>query len=525
MENLKPAGKSLVAGIPIQGDGEIFTARNPQTGEELSPAFTSAQLEMVEDAVDAVEEAFVWMMRSAPSQRADFLCAIAEEIEALKVAIVERAGQETGLPQARLNGELVRTTTQLRLFAKTLEEGSWMDARIDHAIPDRQPVPKPDLRYFKQALGPVVVFGASNFPLAFSVAGGDTASALAAGCPVIVKAHPAHPGTSELVGVCVASAVEKCGLPAGTFSLLFDAGKDLGLALVRHPKIAAVGFTGSRQAGLALIRAAQDRPVPIPVYAEMSSINPVLVFPQKLAADADAFAEGLAGSVSMGVGQFCTNPGLVLLPAGEAADSFAKALTGKLAEVAPAPMLHAGIAGQYEKALSRRAGLAETLLEGEVVDCLATASVSCCALKDFFSKPALAEEIFGPATLLVTYERTSDLMDLAEALEGQLTVTFYATESELAAHRDLVLAFSRKAGRLLFGGYPTGVDVCDSMCHGGPFPATSDGRTTSVGTAAIDRWLRPVCLQDFPEALLPPPVQETNPYKAPRRVDGEIRLP
>lgn len=424
--------------------------------------------------------------------------------------MIERAAIETALPVARLQGERARTTNQLRLFAGLVRDGSWKDARMDSALPDRQPVRRPDLRRTMIPIGPVAVWAASNFPLAFSVAGGDTASAFAAGCPVVVKAHPGHPGTSELAGRAVARAVAAAGLPAGIFSLLQGASPETSLELVRHPKIAAGAFTGSLRAGRALFDAAARRDVPIPFFAEMGSVNPVFVLNEALTERAEAIADGLFQSVTLGVGQFCTCPGLAVAVEGPALEQFARTLRGRFQRGAPGAMLTASIARAYREATERVASIprvtaaadkqAVRSLEGlpaffEVSD------------EIFLKHDELQHEIFGPATVLVRCASGLRMLEIARHLEGSLTATIHGTRRDLEQNRPLLTVLARKAGRLVFGGFPTGVEVCSSMQHGGPYPASSDPRFTSVGTAAIQRFSRPVCFQDCPPEFLPPELQ------------------
>jgi NADP-dependent aldehyde dehydrogenase len=412
------------------------------------------------------------------------------------------------------------------MFAAVAREGSWVDARIDTAIPDRQPVPKPDLRRMLVPIGPVAVFGSSNFPLAFSVAGGDTASALATGNPVIVKAHSGHPGTSELVAEAVIRAVEACGLPDGVFSMLHGAGRVIGTALVRHPLTRAAGFTGSREAGRALFDAAAARPDPIPVFAEMSSVNPVFILPEAMRERGAAIAEGLTGSVTMGVGQFCTKPGLVFGLGGERFEEFQTALAARLGAVPPATMLHAGIAESYRTGLAHATavgGVAVIARSTEAADATRMQGEAVVARTDvatFTTRPELADEVFGPFALLIAGTSMHDLEDVARRLDGQLTATVHGTPADLDAARPLLAILERKAGRLIINGFPTGVEVCSSMHHGGPYPATTDVRFTSVGTAALLRFVRPVCYQNFPAELLPEALRDENPLKIRRTVNG-----
>jgi NADP-dependent aldehyde dehydrogenase len=451
---------------------------------------------------------------------------IAARLEAGSADLVERAGLETALPAARLQSELARTCHQLRLFAGMVEQGWWVDARIDHGDPGRKPAPKPDVRSMLRPLGPVAVFGASNFPLAFSVAGGDTASALAAGCPVVVKAHPAHPGTSELAGLAVQEAIRGAGLPQGVFSLLFDAGHDVGIALVRHAAIRAVGFTGSRRGGRAIAEAAAGRAEPIPVYAEMGSVNPVFLLPGALRQRPAEIAGGLQASVTLGVGQFCTNPGLVFLEEGDGASQFLRSLEERQVASAPGTMLTAGIGEAYRLGIWR---LSDTPgVEPRVIIAAepgaggagAGAALFVTGADTFLAEAGLKDELFGPSTLVVRCSTRQRLLDVAQALEGQLTVSVHGTEADLAESGDLFEILESKAGRLVYNGFPTGVEVCPAMVHGGPWPATSDGRSTSVGTRAVERFTRPVCFQGFPDPALPEELQETNPLGIRRLVDG-----
>jgi NADP-dependent aldehyde dehydrogenase len=421
--------------------------------------------------------------------------------------------------------ETGRTCNQLRLFADLLDEGSWVDARIDQANPARQPIPKPDVRSLLRPLGAVVVFGASNFPLAFSTAGGDTASALAAGCTVLVKAHPAHPGTAELVGLAIQKAVRECNLPEGVFALLYGAGNALGETLVQHPLVQAVGFTGSRQGGLALMRLAQARPQPIPFYAEMSSINPVFILPQAMKERREQLASGLHTSVTLGAGQFCTNPGLVFVTDNEDAKAFAEKLSELMRSAPVFTMLTQGISSIYQTSIAARANQTECLAfnaKPEAQGFQTRASLFQADAQTFANQAELYEEIFGPTTLLIKHSNREELLNAARALEGQLTATIHGSEEDLRDHADLIAVLETKVGRLIFNGFPTGVEVGHAMVHGGPFPATSDGRSTSVGTRAIFRFTREICYQDFPDAALPEELRNANPLGILRMVDGRM---
>ena len=516
------AGLSLLGAGHGATGGRIFAGINPATGAALPGEFHSASVEEADAAARLADEAFAGVARWPGARRAGLLRGLAGLIEANGTLIVERAGLETALPAGRLEGELARTCFQLRLHAGAAESGLAAGVRIDHGDPARKPLAKPDLRSMFRPLGPVAVFGASNFPLAFSVAGGDTASALAAGCPVIVKAHPAHPGTSELVGRLVRQAVRESGAPEGVFSLLFDAGHEVGAALVQHPLVKAVGFTGSRAGGRALMDLAATRPEPIPVFAEMSSINPVFILGGALAEGAKELAAGLHTSVTLGVGQFCTNPGLVFVDAGEGAERFLSRLAALVAATPSGTMLSAGILGAYRKGVDsffRTPGV-RRLAAADAPAAQAGAALFLTDMETFLRSPGLAAEIFGPSTLVVQCESPSRMLAAAARLEGQLTATFHASPAELVAQRALVELMAAKAGRLLFNGFPTGVEVGHAIVHGGPYPATSDGRSTSVGTRAIERFLRPVSYQNFPDAALPAELQEANPLKIARLVDG-----
>ncbi|WP_456027054.1 aldehyde dehydrogenase (NADP(+)) [Pseudomonas capeferrum] len=516
-------GKMLIGQQAISGNREAIRAINPATDAPLEPAYAGGGREHVEQACALAWAAFDTYRETSLAERAGFLDVIADTIEALGDELIERAMAETGLPRPRIQGERGRTCAQLRSFARTVRAGEWLGVRVDTAQPERQPLPRPDLRQRQVPLGPVAVFGASNFPLAFSVAGGDTASALAAGCPVVVKAHGAHPGTSELVGRAVAQAVKACGLPDGVFSLLYGAGTDIGIALVTDPRIKAVGFTGSRTAGIALTQAAQARPEPIPVYAEMSSINPVYLFPAALQARGEALAQGFVASLTQGAGQFCTNPGLVIAVAGSALDAFIASATQLLRGCAAQTMLTPGIFRAYQSGVSTLAEHARIAATGQAVDGpnQGQAHLFVAPAHDFLRNQHLQAEVFGAASLVVVCASEDEVRQVTEHLEGQLTATLHLDDADVARAKALLPVLERKAGRLLVNGWPTGVEVCDAMVHGGPFPATSDSRSTSVGTAAILRFLRPVCYQDFPDGLLPCALQQGNPLQLRRLLDGQ----
>jgi 2,5-dioxopentanoate dehydrogenase len=519
------AGLSLIDGQASRTI-DIFRGQNPTNGESLEPDFYTASTEEIQRAVASADAAVSTLASLDGKSRAALLRAIADELTNVGTALTERAHLETGLPMPRLQGELARTTGQLRLFADVVEEGSWVDARIDEALPDRKPLPRSDIRSMLRPIGPVVVFGASNFPLAFSVAGGDTASALAAGNPVIVKAHPAHPGTSEIAGRAIQQAVHAQGLPAGTFSLLFDSGIQVGEALVQHPLVKAAAFTGSFGGGTALMKLAANRREPIPCFTEMGSTNPLFILPGALRERATALAQGLQASFTLGSGQFCTKPGLVFVPESDNAD-FVNTLTSGVHEANPQGMLTAGIAKRYNTSIIERiselnSGLAAGKTSTDNDAAATQAHLFSVQLNDFLGNHALEEEIFGPTTLLVNYGQPNDLIAAAHKLHGHLTATIHGTEDDLRDATELIRILERKVGRILFNGYPTGVEVCHAMVHGGPFPATSDGRFTSVGTRAILRFARPVCYQDFPDAALPPELQRGNPRGILRMTNGSI---
>ncbi len=517
------SGLSFVAGTRGSHSGAAFAGRNASSGATLQPMYTSASRAELDLAVQAATEAFLSFGTSSTRDRAALLRAIAFGLEAVSADLVGRATLETALPEARLQGEVGRTCGQLRLFASVLEEGSWQNARIDTALPDRKPLPRPDLRSMLFPLGPVAVFGASNFPLAFSVAGGDTASALAAGNPVIVKAHAAHPGTSELVAAVITKAVSAAGMHPGVFSLLFDNGFAIGQALVQHPAIQAVAFTGSRRGGRALMDLAAARANPIPCFTEMSSVNPVFVLPGALSSDPAARARGLHGSFTLGAGQFCTKPGLVFLGESEGNTAFRDELRSLTGATGSFTMLTEGIAEHYHRGLEERQALAaERTCAPAAAAPQAHAVLFEAPLASFTSNPLLQEELFGPSTLLVTWKDRSELLAAAEALEGHLTATILGSEADLASNSDLIAILERKVGRLLFNGYPTGVEVSHAMVHGGPYPATSDSRFTSVGSQAIYRFVRPRCYQNFPQAALPEALRDENPLGISRLIDGVL---
>lgn len=521
-------GNHLIAGREVAPVGTPFQGVNPTTGTALEPSFADASEADADAALRAADEAFDALRLAAPEVRADLLDAIADEIMAMGDDLLNRAHAETALPMARCTGERGRAVGQCKLFASLIRDGSWAEARIDHAIPDRQPLPKPDVRRVMLPIGPIVVFGASNFPFAISVVGTDTICALAAGCPVVVKAHPAHPGTCEMLGRAVLSALAKVGLPAGCFSLLQGSGTAIGVGLVKHPLTQAVAFTGSLRGGRALMDVAAARPTPIPFYGEMGSVNPVFVLPGALKERAAKMAEAYVGSVTMGVGQFCTNPAIVIgLESPELREFISTAAT-HAQKVPPQSMLHSGICKAYDSGTDAWKKIPNLELAGESADPTSpTASQAACRI---FSTPLdvleqnedLRREVFGPCSIIASGQSKEDILRYAADLEGQLTAAIHGTEQDLAEFAPLIRILERKVGRLIFNGFGTGIEVCPSMHHGGPYPAASHSFFTSIGTASIYRFVRPVCYQGFPDSALPEPLKATNTRKAWRLIDGSF---
>ncbi len=520
-------GTSIIGRRRAAISGKSFHAIDAATGERLDTAFHGATKEDLEAAAQLAAGAFPEYRALPRAKRATFLREIASRLEGLGDALIHRTMAESALPEGRVRGELGRTCGQLRFFAGIIEEGSWVDARIDLADPDRKPLPRADLRSMLRPLGPVAVFCASNFPLAFSVAGGDTASAFASGCPVIVKAHSSHLGTAEMCGMAVRDAAEHTGMPEGVFSLLFTDGHQVAQALVAHPAIKAGGFTGSRGGGLKLLEIARSRPEPIPFYAEMSSINPVFILPHALEQRGAQLAAGLSGSITLGVGQFCTNPGIVAAPAGKSGDALATELGEKLRGVAPAAMLNTHILKSYATVVGAR--MADTRVRSvaiaDAVSNRASAALFEADAETFLKTPELSEEMFGPASILVRYSGIEQALELARTMEGNLTATIHHAPGDEADCARLISALETRVGRIVFNGYPTGVEVCQAMVHGGPYPSTSDGRSTSVGGRAIDRFVRAVCYQDAPSAVLPEELRDGNPAGITRLVNGVQQQP
>lgn len=503
-----------------------FFAINPATNENLMGEYTNPSESQINAVIEKAQAAFDIYRKKDKESIAQFLECIGQEILNLGDVLIERCHLETALPLARLQGERGRTIGQLNLFASVVREGSWVDARIDTAIPDRVPLPKSDIRHMLMPIGPVAVFGASNFPLAFSVAGGDTASALAAGCTVVVKGHPAHPGTSELISKAIATAILKCGMPEGTFAMIQGSSNQVGEFLVQHPFIKAVGFTGSHKGGKALFDIANARPEPIPVFAEMGSTNPVFILPGALNERAVEIANGLAGSITLGVGQFCTNPGLAFIAVAKETETFFTQLKQKISELPAGVMLTSNIKKAFDKGIEKTKGIihVDSFSFGQNSDSpnCATPSIFKTSIENYFNNETLADENFGPSSVLVEATTKESILKAASQLKGHLTATVIGTTQDFQEYQSLFDILTQKVGRVLINGYPTGVEVCHSMVHGGPYPATTVPNSTSVGSNAIKRFVRPVCFQDFPEKLLPQAIQIDNPLKIWRLFNGNL---
>lgn len=517
-------GKNYV-GNSLKGDGSVaFNTFNPRLNLKNPETYIEASDDEIAEAVALAHMAFPKFQEVSNEQKAAFLNAIADEILALGDDLIQTYMKESGLPEPRAIGERGRTIGQLRLFAALVEEGSWVEARIDTAIPDRSPAPKPDLRKMNVGLGPIVVFGASNFPLAYSTAGGDTASALAAGCPVIVKAHPMHAGTSELVATAVINAAKKTGMPDGVFSNLNSSGIDVGTKLVEHPHVKGVGFTGSIRGGRALYDLAAQREEPIPVFAEMGSINPVVLLPNYLTENTGSVAKTYAGSITLGTGQFCTNPGLIIGLKSPELNEFIAELGEAIEEIDPMCMLHPAIHDSFQSGKQQMAaqeGLqVVSAYSQELAPNFAGQMVARVEGETFLNNPTLHQEVFGPYSVVVECENKEQLVAILNGLEGQLTGTVMATPEELNEQNQIVSALQNRVGRIIFNGVPTGVEVCPSMLHGGPYPASTDSRFTAVGTDSIQRWVRPVSFQNWPNASLPLELQNENPLGITRKVNN-----
>jgi NADP-dependent aldehyde dehydrogenase len=514
------SGHNYIAGTRSAKGTNTLRSHEASTGEALPYRFHQATLDEVDCAAVTAASAYPTFRNLSAARRAEFLDAIASELEALDDDFIALVCRETALPTGRIQGERARTSGQMRLFATMLRRGDFYGARIDRALPDRQPLPRPDLRQYRTGLGPVAVFGASNFPLAFSTAGGDTASAFAAGCPVVFKAHSGHMATADYVADAITRAAQKTGMPDGVFSLLYGS---VGEALVKHPSIQAVGFTGSLRGGRALCDMAAARPQPIPVFAEMSSINPVLLMPEALKVRGDKIAAELSASVVLGAGQFCTNPGLVVGIRSPEFSAFLERFVALMGEQPEQTMLNAGALKSYchglenlhaNPGMTHLAGVTQTGNQARPQVFKADASLL------INGDELLQEEVFGPATIIVEVADHAQLLQALHGLRGQLTATLIVEDTELDTMGEVLALLEQKVGRVLFNGYPTGVEVCDAMVHGGPYPATSDARSTSVGTLAIDRFLRPVCYQNCPDSLLPQALRNGNPLGINRLVDG-----
>lgn len=515
-------GKNLIGSTLSSKGNHSFSGYNVVEDKILPTDFFEATNAEINAAISKADIAFGLYKNTTGKQRAVFLESIAAAIEVLDMELINTASKETGLPVARIAGERGRTTGQLLLFAAWLTSGSWVNAIIDEAMPDRKPLPRADIRQMQIAIGPVAVFGASNFPLAFSVAGGNTVSALAAGCPVVFKAHPAHPATCELVAGAIISAAQKCNMPEGVFSMLHGVSHEVGNRLVTHPLIKAVGFTGSLKGGMALCNAAVNRDEPIPVYAEMSSVNPVVFLPGIIEENAAVLAENFAAAVVLGAGQFCTNPGIFLLLNNEASQHFISLLKEALAAKPAVAMLTSGIKQTYIKSI-----LAQRTTKGAVGltpfdESMPQPHLLQTTAQVVINNPGLIEEVFGPSTIAIMAENMDELIGCCARLQGQLTATVHGTFKDLASANLLLEIVQSKAGRIIINGFPTGVEVCHAMVHGGPFPATTDVRATSVGTQAIYRFTRPVCYQNFPDNLLPDELKQHNPLAISRMVNGKM---
>lgn len=519
-------GKNYI-GNTLSATGKVtYTTFNPKLNLKNPWTFYEASEEELDEAVQLAAKAFTTYRNIPGKKKANFLRTIANNIEGLGDELIETYMSESGLPEGRAKGERGRTVGQLRMFAEMLDEGSWVEASIDTALPDRTPVPKPDLRKMLTPLGPIVVFGSSNFPLAYSTAGGDTASALAAGCPVIVKSHPMHAGTGELVASAIVAAIVSCNLPDGVFSNLNSSDIQIGQQLVKHPETRGVGFTGSIAGGTALHKLASERKVPIPVFAEMGSINPVVILPSALKDKAGHWAKSYAASITLGTGQFCTNPGLILSINGPELDAFMDALGEEILKMDAGIMLHPDIHRKYEEGHKSMSGQEGTRVVAEYLDKTppnyARQKILAVPGGVFLGNPNLHKEVFGPFSMVVKCTDTAQMEAIINQLEGQLTGTVIGAKSEINTHDTLVSALQEKVGRLIYNGVPTGVEVCPSMVHGGPFPATTDARFTAVGTEAIRRWVRPVSFQDWPDEALPDALKNRNPLGILRKVDGKL---
>ena len=519
-------GKNYIGNQLSAKGNKVFKTFNPLLNIDNQWEITEASKEEIVQAADIASEAFITYSKISGIRKAEFLRTIADEIEALGDKLLEVYSLESGLPNGRAIGERGRTLGQLRAFANHIENGNWVDASIDTAQPERKPMPKVDLRKMNVALGPVVVFGASNFPFAFSTAGGDTAAALAAGCPVIVKSHPMHAATGEMVSSAVIKAANKTGMPNGVFSNLNSSGIEVGQELVKHPKVKAVGFTGSIRGGRALYDLAANRDEPIPVFAEMGSINPVILLPIALKNRAEAIAKTYASSITLGTGQFCTNPGLIIGIKSEGLTSFVDTLAAQIIEVEPSCMLHSNISDAYNtnkaNALSQSGIEVLASYNNDVKPNYAKQLVATVEGDTFLNNPILHHEVFGPFSLVVQCKNVEQLESIITNLEGQLTGTIISDENEVTSYYKIVEALQNRVGRIIFNGVPTGVEVCTSMLHGGPYPASTDSRFTAVGVDSIKRFVRPFSYQDWPNYLLPDELKNENPLEITRMINGTL---
>ena len=505
--------------------GKTYTTFNPKLNIENEQIFTEATSEEINQAAELAAEAFKSFSKKSGSEKANFLRAIADEIIAMGDDLIAMYQSETGLPEGRAKGERGRTIGQLTSFATMLEEGSWVAATIDTADLDRKPIPKQDIRKMLVPLGPVVVFGASNFPFAYSTAGGDTASALAAGCPVICKSHPMHAGTGEMVSDAIIRAAQKTNMPNGVFSNLNSSGIEVGIELVTHPDVKAVGFTGSIQGGRALYNIAAQRDEPIPVFAEMGSVNPVVLLPKAIQNRGEALAKTYAGSITLGSGQFCTNPGLILGIRSDSLTDFISTLSEEIVKLEPSCMLHPNIIGNYEKnkqiAIQQEGLTVNADFQDSVAVNYARQAIVTVNGLTFLNNTTLHQEVFGPFSMLVVCKDANELKLVISHLEGQLTGTILGEEKELQEFPELIAALQSRVGRIIFNGVPTGVEVCPAMLHGGPYPASTDSRFTAVGVHAVNRWVRPFSFQSWPNKLLPKELTDENPLGIIRLVNGK----
>ena len=517
-------GKNYIGNQLSAKGNKKYKTFNPELNQENDIEFTEASSEEIQEAVDLASKAFQEFRSISGKRKADFLNTIADEILVLEDVLIQTYCSETGLPEGRAKGERARTVGQLRSFANLVAEGSWVEATIDKAQPNREPMPKSDIRKMNIPLGPVVVFGASNFPLAYSTAGGDTAAALAAGCPVIVKSHPMHAGTSELVASAIVKAAQKTGMPNGVFSNLNSSGIEVGQQLVAHPKVKAVGFTGSIKGGRALLDLAAKRAEPIPVFAEMGSINPVVILPKALENRNNEIAKTYAGSITLGTGQFCTNPGLLLGVKNDSLSSFINHLSQEIMDINPSCMLHPNIKKGYnankEKVISQDNVSITANYESDVANNHAQQAVVSVEGKTFLENSTLHLEVFGPFSMVVQCENIEELEQVIASLEGQLTGTIISDDNEISDYSNIISALQNRVGRIIFNGVPTGVEVCESMVHGGPYPASTDSRFSAVGISSIKRWVRPFSYQSWPNNLLPQELQNENPLAIFRTIDG-----